>query len=1588
MGNLFNNLNISQSVKKLFSTRSRAILSVLVILVMILTGFSVLFEHNNNSPDVLSQTSVNSVTDYSTPSNTNHSVHAGHRPTYNSTISFLKDHNISSKDAYLPNFAAMGSQENGNVVTPPYTSSPSPMGIGDFGVRKTSGTLTGYNMTTPSIEGSVSASNMSAFYPGTDTPHSFSIQLNAILTNVTVHGNSSDAYWTQNVVFYSSQSHELTFIDNIWNFSSAYSSLPKSTFISGNGLSNPSFPQYYYTQGETVKVPYPFTLHLYLNSTKLNNEDSVFFNYSLSTQHSLMSGSYDKVVFNSTAGASTVFNTPTPNYLVSGTQEAPNGLPYDAEIILGGPGGGSLANFYGLNATMKLSYLKQARYNPVKSAFDTGGDTGETSVGVAVGWKGSTARVTTGPSMIYGMWNVTNSPMKWYKGQVAPSNSFMFINKGNTFQSTSTSWVPLPSSGKYSFELPENSYSVKVELSGHTPVETSLANLGSVTLGKSSSYGAYTPLYAMNNNQLAAISSSGSGSVSSQYKLITQNEKSISESFMKENDFGYSVFFGTLLYNVSDYATLGHYTIPWHIDVYGFNESLPMVFIQSSNLTIMDTNFTGQPYSLFGRSLSYPNMFGLTPLSVLNSNHMLIAQNTFITSYTDMYVYNSTNNVIWGNTFFSNYSYGSFTGINIDAAGNKIYNNYFWGFYNDVYSYYTGSGGSFVTNTWNIAKQSRSDTSTFNGYTFNGSIIKTSSEGGNYWWDYAGQSTPFNDYSNIPSNYYTLNPQGDNAPLVANYVHFTHSGLPSNLTYSFESGFRLNNTAIMNGNNDATVNLVNGTYSYKAPTVNTYEDSNLNISAEYIPSVKYGNVTVTSGGGSQTYVPIQYKGYFRTTFSESGLPSGKTWWVNLSDGKSFSTNSNTLVVFASNGSYSYTTSTGDKHYEPAGSGTFTVNGSQITNTVSFNPVEYQVDFEETGLTQGSVWSVDMGGSIHTTSSHFVNLTMFNGTYNATFTGPTGYEPNPQSIILTVDGSGHEALVQYQPLQNESYGNTVRTFSISNGKVSSGYVSTNYNYNISYAALDTHSHILFAYEIDSGNISAFNISTNSFAGNIDTSYNIILMHYSGSNNLLYATTQSGSIIVINPDTMQVTRTITPSPQGTAGNLVVSPGGTIYFLNETGTLFTISKSGKVTGSDTVKAMQNASVIALEYYSGQILTVNPQSNAIVSYNISTGKTSETYLPSGFEPYSMVETTVGNYVISSATSNDLTTYNASTQTIGVIKNLPGVALSGAYDPSNGYTYLSVYDTSSPYYSVDVMKANNVVDKLPGYGESYFMKYSGTTSSVYVSTSYESIVQLRPSNPNTITFTENGLPSGKVWYVNITGHQSSGPITSSVYTTKLSDGTFHYSMATSDKKYRASSGSFTVNGNTDLSVNFGKVLYDANITESGLPVNSQWEINNPSGSSVVGVGKTLMVRLDNGTHTILVDNLTNYYTTDYSLNLTIQGHNITAIADFKHYSYITGNVAPSTATVYVNGNIVSLSSGKFNDTVTNGSYNLKIQSPGYKTYYDNVSLSYNTTVNLSVHLKKINNSSPITSMEIDEIIAGIGGLGAILIILFILRRR
>ncbi|MGC8662857.1 MAG: thermopsin family protease [Thermoplasmata archaeon] len=913
---------------------------------------------------------------------------------------------------------------NGYQVSPLYSQTPAPMGLGDFGLRMNGdGKFLPYTYKTSSFEGSIQVNSLSDFYILDSSPYSVTFQLNTVLNHVTLFGNSSYVFWNQNVIEYSSRTQQLTFIDNIWNFSNTENYISANSIYYGNGFLIPGVNGWYYSVGPTISVTIPFTVDLYLNSTVLDGDTAVYFNYTVTSSNGIsVSGSYDQVLFNSTYGMPTGYVTPKPYYLVSGSEITPAGLLNDAEIMIGGPGGGSTSMIYKINALMNLYYFNSTSgtYQNVPAAFDFGTDTGETSEGVAVSWIGETAILNAGPSFLYGMWNASlSNRIQSYIGNINPPNAFFFVSLGSRFNESSASWAPLSLTGHYSFALPQGNYSAYILLSDYNTMR--IDNMGSVMntrLGNNSSLGIYTPLYAFDNSQLHYISFSGNGSLNSPYILFNNEYNSINSIFGRFNDYGYPSFLGILIANTNLHVNLVNmpsFEIVYNKSLNNFlsyyylpvPNYLNFGFYNTSNLSLVNSQFIS---GWFFNSLNWNPL--IANVMFWNSTHDLVSNNKFYSMGISLLFYNSNNtnsqNVVWGNYFYQSpilntqsafyLAYANLsTGLVLYSGHNLIYNNYFDvqnPAYNPGYDVYTGTSAEYL-NTWNISKEPLSYSFNFNGFSLSGNVIYTGYQGGNFWYNFNGQ-IPFNNFNSI-------NQGGDQLPLNFTQVplFFNEHNLPpgTNWTVKLINPTNMLYEKFTSNTSETVFFVLPGIYNVSILPVYGYTQ---NISTEtlYVLSAKT--------------VSVSYSKLYNITFYESGLSPGTQWSITM-NGLKKASSSNNITFEVTTGNYTYQVSEIPGYRVFPSSGYVNVTNTNVTQNIEFKQVLYNVTFTEKGISSG-IWSIRMNGITKNASvGQSILFSLPNGTYEFFVSKVNGYTSNIQSGYIYINNSSVIQEIDYSPV---------------------------------------------------------------------------------------------------------------------------------------------------------------------------------------------------------------------------------------------------------------------------------------------------------------------------------------------------------------------------------------------------------------------------------------------------------------------------------------------------------------------------------------------------------------------------------------------
>ena len=233
----------------------------------------------------------------------------------------------------------------------------------------------------------------------------------------------------------------------------------------------------------------------------------------------------------------------------------------------------------------------------------------------------------------------------------------------------------------------------------------------------------------------------------------------------------------------------------------------------------------------------------------------------------------------------------------------------------------------------------------------------------------------------------------------------TVNGADININVPYTTQYYL--TMIASPSNGGTVSPSSGWYNAgSSVTIDAISNSNF----EFVSWSGTGN---GSYSGTNNPVSITINGpmtetanfieLYKITFVETGLPSGTTWYVNLSNGQSYNTTGNSIEIQIPNGSYSYMIATTNKEYSAQG-GSLIVNGANLEISIKFNLVTYAITFTESGLSSGTSWSVTLNNIEKSSTNGTIIFNEPNGTYSYIISGISGYRANTYSGTINVNGN--------------------------------------------------------------------------------------------------------------------------------------------------------------------------------------------------------------------------------------------------------------------------------------------------------------------------------------------------------------------------------------------------------------------------------------------------------------------------------------------------------------------------------------------------------------------------------------------------------
>jgi thermopsin len=605
-------------------------------------------------------------------------------------------------NVFSNNVSVVSSATNTVVATIPVGTYP--LGVA-YDSGSGAGALTPSVLTTSGVSGTIDVNSTGV--QGQDlyqnTPDAFSIQLNAVLTNVDILGDYGDTYWAQDIVTYYPATSTMVLITNVWNFSAPMAYMNASTIVEHGSSGTDSYGKLgFYFAEYTVPwaITYPFDVTLTMNASigsySNGGDDQVQFSTYVTspvyTFDPVIEPSWDFVAFESEpAGTCSCTTHPsTPLQFTVSPAYNPVGLLDDLELVVCGPGGGSNVDLGSADATLGLEYWNDTLegYSDIPAAYNYGSDTGETSMNANVDWMNDPdtspiglndyATMTTGPSVMSGLWG-TGAPggSDSLLLNVTPSNAFIFVRYIGT-----TGWdQPIVDQGSFVpsmqtrlFSLMPGTYQISVALSDWRsepqyiePVTKQFVTLSDSQLTvytdvmeRDSSIGVVTPLWAFSNSQLAAISQSGAGTPSNPY-LLSNNPQVVDGQispldtvFGSYNDYSFPVFPGVFLMGTTDSVELNNST-SFEVNnaaVAGGKTSEPTTPYQSlpavNDLQFWFWNVSGVALTnatnisgWFADQASLPLTYNSFNVIFYNSGNNLVANDTFATESQALLMYSS-----------------------------------------------------------------------------------------------------------------------------------------------------------------------------------------------------------------------------------------------------------------------------------------------------------------------------------------------------------------------------------------------------------------------------------------------------------------------------------------------------------------------------------------------------------------------------------------------------------------------------------------------------------------------------------------------------------------------------------------------------------------------------------------------------------------------------------------------------------------------------------------------------------------------------------------------------------------------------------
>ena len=682
---------------------------------------------------------------------------------------------------------------------------------------------------------------------------------------------------------------------------------------------------------------------------------------------------------------------------------------------------------------------------------------------------------------------------------------------------------------------------------------------------------------------------------------------------------------------------------------------------------------------------------------------------------------------------------------------------------------------------------------------------------------------------------------------------------------------------------------------------------------------------ISPGNTTQGILGYEPINRYHLNFHESGLPAGRAWSVTL-NGTTLSSTSSQISFVEPNGSYAWSLGSIAGYHTPTYTGTVTVHGANVTVNSTWVEVTYGLRFTATGLPTGTVWWLNLtGGTSHRANATGLNFTEPNGTYHYTVASARpGFQAPGGSV--TVAGANVTATIAFAAV----------TYSV--------------------AFIEHGLPTGTAWSVTIGNRSANSTGSTITVSTANGTYNWSVGLVSGyrANRTHGTLVVNGSASSIALDWSVVDYTVQVRETGL-------PTGSLWWFNLTLGASYSSTTGGLNLSQSNGTYPYTLGSANPEYAGSsgnlsIRGANQTVDVVFDYIAVTLSFESFGLPNG----TLWSVTVGNLTNSSTSAwvNFTLLPGSHHYRIG---GIPGYTtqFSGSVDLTSNYVLGVTWTPTS--YAIEFVE-----EGLPN-GTLWTVMVNGTPHSSYgaqitvplLNGSYPytfgpvagylppsggtltvkgaaSTVTARFAPFNfTVTVNETGLPSGAVWYFNLTGGSSVRSQQSSLEL-GLPNGTYSYTATDAQRGYGALNGTFTVSGaNRGLSLYFVAVDYPIRFVAVGLPSGLSWSVV-VNQTQYPAVGSTVTLQATDGVYHYTIVGAAGWLAQPASgqlvvnggpVNLTIQWSPVTYAVTFEE----TGLPSGTTWAVTFEGTLYTSGGTTLRVLAANGTGDYRVSGiPGY----------------------------------------------------------